>query len=100
MAELERLKQSIEAHRATANAQLIEAQNSYNAAVAAKDNDLTTAMENIDPLEAATQADIDELTDVISQLDIIRGKFEAVQAKQEEAMALTDGIEDQVQVAK
>jgi hypothetical protein len=34
--------------------------------VSAKDNDLTTAMENIDPLEAATQADIDELTDIIS----------------------------------
>ena len=49
--------------------------------MAAKDNDLTTAMGNIDPLEAATQADIDELTDVISQLDIIRAKFESVQAK-------------------
>lgn len=57
-------------------------------------------MENVDPLEAATQADIDELTDIISQLDIIRTKFESVQTKQEEAMALADGIEDQVQVAK
>jgi len=34
--------------------------------VSAKDNDLATAMENIDPLETATQADIDELTDIIS----------------------------------
>ena len=53
-------------------------------------------MGNIDPLEAATQEDIDELTDIISQLDVIRAKFESVQTKQEEAMALADGIEDQV----
>ena len=58
--------------------QLLEAQNSYDAAVAAKDNELATAMGNVDPLKAETQADIDELTDIISQLDIIREKFASI----------------------
>ena len=78
MEELENLKASIEAHQAIAEAQLLEAQNSYDAAVAARDNELTTAMSNVDPLKAETQADIDELTDIISQLDIIRVKFASI----------------------
>ena len=56
-------------------------------------------MDNVDPLKAETQADIDELTDIISQLDIIRVKFSSIQQKQEEAVALADGVSAQVQEA-
>ena len=66
---------SIEAHQAIAAAQLLEAQNSYDAAVAIRDNELATAIENVNPLKAETQSDITELTDIISQLDIVREKF-------------------------
>ena len=56
-------------------------------------------MGNIDPLKAETQADIDELTDIISQLDIIREKFVSITQKQQEAEALADGVSGQVQEA-